>query len=65
MTNEETTTAATVAEQGAHGAPQKASSKKRASPKKAAPKGHKCALITTQEARIEVRIWALLVRSKE
>ena len=41
MTNEETNTAATVAEPGAHGAPEKASSKKRASQRKAAPKGAK------------------------
>jgi hypothetical protein len=41
MTNEETTTAATVAERGAHGAPKKASSKKGATPKKGAPKGQK------------------------
>ena len=41
MTNEETNTAATVAEQGAQGAPEKGSSKKRASHKKGAPKGAK------------------------
>ena len=41
MTNEPTTTAATVAEQGAHGAPEKASAKKRTSQKKAAPKATK------------------------
>ncbi|MGD1097690.1 MAG: DUF3489 domain-containing protein [Bryobacteraceae bacterium] len=41
MTNEETNAAATVAEQGAHGAPEKASSKKRTSQKKSAPKGPK------------------------
>jgi hypothetical protein len=43
MTNEPTDTAATVAEQGAHGAPEKTSSKKRTSQKKAAPKGAKSA----------------------
>jgi hypothetical protein len=36
-----TENAATVAEQGAHVAPEKASSKKGASPKKGAPKGQK------------------------
>ncbi|MGD1098070.1 MAG: DUF3489 domain-containing protein [Bryobacteraceae bacterium] len=41
MTNEETNTAATVAEQGAQGAPEKGSSKKRTSQKKGAPKGAK------------------------
>jgi hypothetical protein len=46
MTNAEATiteTAATVAEQGARVAPEKASSKKGASPKKGAPKGQKAA----------------------
>ena len=46
MTNAEaiiTENAATVAEQGAHVAPEKASSKKGASPKKSAPKGQKAA----------------------
>src|SRR5713226_8063509 len=46
MTNAEATiteNAATVAEQGAHVAPEKASSKKSASPKKGAPKGQKAA----------------------
>jgi hypothetical protein len=46
MTNAEasiTENAATVAEQGAHVAPEKASSKKGASPKTAAPKGKKTA----------------------
>ena len=44
MTNAETTDkAAAVAEQGAHGAPQKAPSKKGASQKKGAPKGQKAA----------------------
>ena len=43
MTNAETNTAATVAEQGAHVAPEKASSKKQASERKAAPKGQKAA----------------------
>ena len=46
MTNAEATTtenAATVAEQGAHAAPEKTSSKKGASPKKGAPKGQKAA----------------------
>jgi hypothetical protein len=38
-----TENAATVAEQGAHVAPEKASSKKRASHKKGAPKGQKAA----------------------
>jgi len=41
MTNAETNTAATVAEQGAHVAPEKASSKKVATRKKGAPKGQK------------------------
>ena len=43
MTNAETNTAATVAEQGAHVAPEKASSKKGAIQKKGAPKGQKAA----------------------
>ena len=43
MSTEETDTAATVAEQGAHVAQQKASSKKGARPKKGAPKGHEAA----------------------
>jgi hypothetical protein len=43
MTNETTDTAATVAEQGVHGAPKQAPSKKRATQKKVAPKGHKAA----------------------
>jgi hypothetical protein len=46
MTNAEATTtenAATVAEQGAHVAPEKASSKKGATQKKGAPKGQKAA----------------------
>jgi hypothetical protein len=46
MTNAEATiteNAAGVGEQGAHVAPEKASSKKGASPKKGVPKGHKSA----------------------
>jgi hypothetical protein len=43
MTNEETNTAAAVAEQGAHVAPQKGTSKKVPSKKKGAPKGQKTA----------------------
>ncbi len=46
MTNAQTTTAdkaATVAEQGAHVAPEKASSKKRATHRQSAPKGQKTA----------------------
>ena len=43
MTSAETNTAATVAEQGAHVAPEKASPKKQASQKKGAPKGQKAA----------------------
>jgi Protein of unknown function (DUF3489) len=43
MTNAETNTAATVAEQGAHVAPEKASLKKQASQRKGAPKGQKAA----------------------
>jgi len=43
MTNAETHTAATVAPQGAHVAPEHASSKKGATRKKAAPKGQKTA----------------------
>ena len=43
MTNAETNTAPTVAEQGAHVAPEKAPSKKGASQKKGAPKGQKSA----------------------
>lgn len=43
MTNEETTTTATVAERGTHGRPKKASSKKGATPKKGAPKSQKTA----------------------
>jgi hypothetical protein len=41
MTNEETNTAATGAQLGAHGAPERAPSKKGASQKKGAPKGQK------------------------
>jgi hypothetical protein len=47
MTNAETTTTATVAEQGADVAPAKPSSKKGASPKKSAPKAKK----TTKPAK--------------
>jgi hypothetical protein len=43
MTNKETTTAAAVAELGAHVAPEKGTSKKVASQKKGAPKGQKTA----------------------
>jgi hypothetical protein len=43
MTNEETTTRATAAERGAHGASKQAASKKGATPKKGAPKGQKTA----------------------
>jgi len=43
MTNAEANTDATVAEQGAHVAPEKTSSKKGASQKKGAPKGRKAA----------------------
>jgi hypothetical protein len=43
MTNEETNTAATVAERGPHGAPKKATSKKHATSKKGAPRGQKMA----------------------
>jgi Protein of unknown function (DUF3489) len=43
MTNVDTTTPATVAEQGAHVAPAKASSKKQATAKKGAPKARKLA----------------------
>ena len=43
MTNAEANTAATVAEQGAHVAPEKASPRKQASQKKGAPKGQKAA----------------------
>ena len=43
MTNADTNTAATITEQGAHVAPEKASSKKQASQKKGAPKGQKAA----------------------
>ena len=43
MTNAETNTAATVAEQGAHVAREKASLKKQASQRKGAPKGQKAA----------------------
>src|SRR5271163_3475090 len=43
MSTEETNTAAAVAEQGAHVAPEKASSKKAATRKKGAPKGQKTA----------------------
>ena len=43
MTNAETNTAATFAEQGAHVAPEKAPSKKGATRKKGAPKGQKAA----------------------
>jgi hypothetical protein len=43
MTNEKTTKAAAVAEQGAHVAPEKATAKKVASQKKDAPKGQKTA----------------------
>ena len=43
MTNADATDKATVAEQGAHVAPENASSKKGASPKKGAPKAKKAA----------------------
>jgi len=43
MTNAETNTAATGAEQGAHVAPEKVSPKKQASQRKRAPKGQKAA----------------------
>jgi hypothetical protein len=43
MTNEETTKTAAVAEQRAHVAPEKGTSKKVTSKKKGAPKGHKTA----------------------
>ena len=43
MTNAETNTAAAVAKQGAHGAPEKAPSKKGATQRKGAPKGQKTA----------------------
>jgi hypothetical protein len=43
MTNEETTTAASVAERGAHGASKKAASKKGTTPKKGAAKSQKTA----------------------
>jgi hypothetical protein len=43
MTNEQTNTASTVAEQGAPVAPEKAPSKKGATRKKSAPKGQKTA----------------------
>jgi hypothetical protein len=43
MTNEETNTAAAIAEQGAHVAPEKGTSKKVPSKKKGAPKGQKTA----------------------
>ena len=43
MTNAETNTAATVAEQGAHVAPEKAASNKQASQKKGAPEGQNAA----------------------
>jgi hypothetical protein len=43
MTNAQTNTAATVAEQGAHVPPEKASPKKQASQKKDAPKGQRAA----------------------
>jgi hypothetical protein len=43
MTNAEANTAATVAERGAHDAPEKAPSKKDATRKKGAPKGQKAA----------------------
>ena len=43
MTNAETNTAATVAEQGTHVAPEKASSKKQASQRKGGAKGQKAA----------------------
>ena len=45
MTNAETNTAATVAAQGAHGAPPKAASKKSATRTKDAPKGKKPAKV--------------------
>jgi hypothetical protein len=51
MTNEETNTAATVAERGAHVAPKMATSKKRATPKKGAPKGQKMAKVAKKVAK--------------
>ena len=52
MTNTEasTETAATVAEQGAHVAPRKASSKKGATPKNGAPKGQRAAKVAKPKA---------------
>jgi hypothetical protein len=53
MTNAEATTenAAAIAEQGAHVAPEKASSKKGTTPKKGAPKGQKAAKGKTKASR--------------
>ena len=50
MNSETANTAATVAEQGAHVAPEKAPSKKGATQKKGAPKGQKAANGTKRKA---------------
>jgi hypothetical protein len=50
MANEATNTAATIAEQGAHIAPEQAPSKKGASQKKGAPKGQKTAKVPKAKA---------------
>ena len=50
QTTTSTDTAAAVAAQGANVAPEKASTKKTASPKKGAPKGHKAAMGRTAKA---------------
>ncbi len=51
MTNEETNAAATAAERGAHGAPEKAASNKGATRKKGAPKGRKTAKVGKKAAK--------------
>jgi hypothetical protein len=51
MTNEETNAAATAAERGAHGAPEKAASNKGATRKKGAPKGQKRAKASKKAAK--------------
>jgi hypothetical protein len=51
MTNEETNTAAAVAEQGANVAPEKAAAKKGATQKKGAPKGGKAKAAPKKEAK--------------
>jgi hypothetical protein len=65
MTNAEANTAATVAEQGAQDAPEKASSKKGASQKKGATKGQKAAGATKPQKEAKPRKAAAKPARKE